>query len=168
MTTPLTGTVRLLEAMAFEATGASGHTIVLDSAPDLGGSDRGARPMELLLLGLGGCTGMDVISLLRKMRQDLITYRVELLAERADEHPRIMTDVSVVHVIEGRNLDPALIRRAIELSATRYCPASAMLAKAAVIHHRYRLADEAGVTTSERLVVDTPLPEGTSPASARG
>jgi putative redox protein len=158
MAAELTGTVKLLDAMAFEATGGSGHTIVLDSAPDHGGAERGLRPMDLLLLGLGGCTGMDVISLLRKMRQDVTAYQVELQADRAPEHPRVVTDVAVVHVIHGRNLDPALIGRAIELSATRYCPASAMLSRAATIHHRYRLVDEATGATSERLVVDTPLP----------
>jgi putative redox protein len=114
--------------------------------------------MELLLLGLGGCTGMDVISLLRKMRQDVSAYQVDLEAERAEEHPRTMTDVSIVHVVRGRRLNATLIQRAIELSATRYCPASAMLSKAAVLHHRYRLVDLEDGTTREDLVVDTPLP----------
>lgn len=158
MAASLSGTVTLLDEMAFEATAGSGHVLQLDSAPEHGGADRGARPMELLLLGLGGCTGMDVISLLRKMRQDVTAYQVDLLAERAEEHPRIMTEISVVHVVRGRGLDPLLIGRAIELSATRYCPASAMLSKAAVLHHRYRLLDDSTGTASERNVVDTPLP----------
>ncbi|MGI8916210.1 MAG: OsmC family protein [Chloroflexota bacterium] len=160
MPAQITGTVTLLDAMAFAATGGSGHTITLDSGADHGGTERGLRPMELLLLGLGGCTGMDVISLLRKMRQDVTGYQVVVQAERAEEHPRVMTDVSVVHVIQGRSLDAKLIRRAIELSATRYCPASAMLSQATIIHHRYRLTDELNGTTSEQLVVDTPLPVG--------
>lgn len=154
----LTGTVTLLDAMVFEANGGSGHSILLDSGPEHGGAERGLRPMELLLLGLGGCTGMDVVSLLRKMRQDFDSYRVELRADRADEHPRVMTDVTVLHVIRGRALDPALIERAIRLSATRYCPASAMLSKASVVHHRVSLVDAATGAVDERLVVDTPLP----------
>ena len=158
MAATLSGTVTLLDRMAFTATSGSGHVVQLDSAQEHGGADRGARPMELLLLGLGGCTGMDVISLLRKMRQEVTSYQVELLAERAEEHPRIMTEISIVHTIRGRGLDPQLIGRAIELSATRYCPASAMLSRAAVLHHRYQLVDEATGTAIERNVVDTPLP----------
>ncbi|HEV7215289.1 MAG TPA: OsmC family protein [Chloroflexota bacterium] len=158
MAAALSGTVTLLDAMAFEATAGSGHVIQLDSAPEHGGADRGARPMELLLLGLGGCTGMDVISLLRKMRQEVTAYQVELQAERTEEHPRIITDISVVHVVRGRGLDQPLIGRAIKLSATRYCPASAMLSRAAVVHHCYRLLDDTNGTVSERTVVDTPLP----------
>jgi putative redox protein len=161
MAAALSGTVTLLDAMAFTATAGSGNVIQLDSSPDHGGAARGAQPMELLLLALGGCTGMDVISLLRKMRQEVSSYQVELLAKRAEEHPRIMTDISVVHVVRGRSLDPQLIRRAITLSATRYCPASAMLSKAAVLHHRCRIVDEATGTAMEGDVVDTPLP--TSP-----
>lgn len=153
----LTGVVTLRSEMAFEATGGSGHTIVLDSAADHGGADAGLRPMELLLLGLGGCTGMDVISLLRKMRQDVVSYQVELRAERDDEHPRIMREITVLHIIQGRDLDPKLALRAIELSATRYCPASAMLSQAALIHHRCRLVDTVTGTTSEHAVVDTPV-----------
>ena len=158
MPAQLTGTVTLLDAMAFAATGGSGHQLILDSALEHGGSNRGPQPMELLLLGLGGCTGMDVISLLRKMRQDVSAYQVDLEAVRAEEHPRVMTDISIIHVVHGRRLDARLVQRAIELSATRYCPASAMLSKAAVIHHRYRLIDAMDGTTQEGLVVDTPIP----------
>ncbi len=153
----LSGVVTLRSEMVFEATSGSGHTILLDSATDHGGADAGTRPMELLLLGLGGCTGMDVISLLRKMRQDVATYQVELQAQRAEEHPRIMREITVTHVIHGRNLDHKLVQRAIELSATRYCPASAMLSQAALIHHRCRLVDTVTGETSEHAVVDTPL-----------
>lgn len=158
MAESLSGTVTLLDGMAFTATSGSGHVLPLDSASEHGGADRGPQPMELLLLGLGGCTGMDVISLLRKMRQGVTSYQVDLLAERADEHPRIMTDISVVHIVHGRDLDPQLVGRAIELSATRYCPASAMLSEAALLHHRYRIVDEATGKVMERNVVDTPLP----------
>lgn len=142
MTAPLHGTVKLREGMAFEAVGDSGHILTLDASPDVGGANGGARPMELLLLGLGGCTGMDVISLLRKMRQEVTAYRVELAAERAADHPKVMTAIAVTHVVSGRGLDPAKVRRAVELSATRYCPASAMLSAAAPVAHRYQVIDD--------------------------
>src|SRR5439155_205778 len=86
----------------------------------------GPSPTELLLVGLGGCTGMDVIALLRKMRQDVTAYRVEVHGARRDEHPQIFTEITVVHVVGGRDLDPRSVARAGDLSATRYCPASAM------------------------------------------
>ena len=142
MTAPLHGTVTLRDGMAFDAVADSGHGLALDASPEVGGANRGARPMELLLLGLGGCTGMDVISLLRKMRQEVTAYRVELAADRADDHPKVMTAITITHVVTGRGLDPAKVRRAVELSATRYCPASAMLCAAAPIRHRYRVIDE--------------------------
>jgi len=134
--------VSLRDGMVFDAVTNSGHTLTLDAGPEVGGADQGATPMELLLLGLGGCTGMDVISLLRKMRQAVTAYHVELFAARADEHPKVMTDITVTHVVTGRSLDPAKVRRAVELSATRYCPASAMLGAAAPITHRYQIVDE--------------------------
>lgn len=157
MSDALTGSVSLLDGLAFTATGGSGHTITVDAASEHGGSERGPRPMELLLLGLGSCTAMDVMSLLRKMRQNVEAYTVELHADRAEAHPKVMTDITVTHVIRGRNFDLQLVRRAIELSATRYCPASAMLSKAATIHHRFRAVDDASNETTEALVVDTPL-----------
>jgi len=143
MTSPLDGTVDLLDGMAFRATSGSGHDITLDASPDVGGTGRGSTPMELLLLGLGGCTGMDVISLLRKMRQEVISYRVELHADRAADHPKVMTAITVEHVVTGRELRPDAVRRAIELSATRYCSASAMLGAVAKITHSFQLIDAA-------------------------
>ena len=149
MATALEATVELLEGMAFQATPASGHSLVIDAAPELGGQERGPRPLELVLLGLGGCTAMDVISILRKMRQEVAGYQVRLHADRAADHPRVFTAVTVEHVIHGRDLKEEMVRRAIELSATRYCPASAMLSKTVAIEQRYRLIDEAtGSVTS--------------------
>ena len=142
MSQTVSATVTLKEGMAFEATATSGHRVMLDAAERVGGRDRGFRPIEMLLIGLGGCTGMDVISLLRKMRQDVTEYRVEVRGEQAEEHPRVYTEITVEHVIRGRALSEESIRRAVELSATRYCPASAMLGKAAHITHRYRMIDD--------------------------
>jgi putative redox protein len=138
----LSSTVEFLNGMAFRATSSSGHSIDLDASADVGGMNRGPRPMELFLLGLGGCTGMDVISILRKMRQDVTAYSVRVHGERADEHPRVFTDITVEHVVRGRGVNPDLVRKAVELSATRYCPGAAMLGKVARIEESYRIVDE--------------------------
>lgn len=139
--------------MTFAAQSNSGHTITLDAAPEVGGREQGARPMELILLGLGGCTGMDVISILRKMRQDVTAYEVRLKAERAPDHPRVFTRIMVEHVVRGRNLSLDAVRRAVELSATRYCPASAMLNKVAQIEEAVRIVDEASGAEEAELAV---------------
>ncbi len=142
MTASLDGTVDLLEAMAFKATSSTGHEITLDASSEVGGTERGPRPIELLLLGLGGCTGMDVISILRKMRQDVTGYQVRLHGDRADDHPKVFTAITVEHVVRGRNLSLDAVKRAVELSATRYCPAAAMLGKSAKVEESYRMIDE--------------------------
>jgi putative redox protein len=134
--------VELVGDMTFRANTASGHTVVLDSSPDVGGTGSGATPMELLMASLGGCTGMDVISILRKMRQNVTSYEVRVSGERATEHPKIFTAIEVEHVVRGQTLKPELVKRAVELSATQYCPAAAMLGHAAHISHSYRIIDE--------------------------
>src|SRR5947209_6817813 len=105
MTSHLVASVALQQAMTFRATTASGHEPVLDSSPEVGGTDSGARPMEVLMAGLGGCTGMDVISVLRKMRQDVSQYEVRVSAEQATEHPKVFTSIEVEHVVHGHNLN---------------------------------------------------------------
>lgn len=142
MSKHLEAALELAEGMSFRATSGSGHTLTLDAAPEVGGMNRGPRPMELLLLGLGGCTGMDVISILRKMRQEVTGYQVRVSGERAESHPQIFTRITVEHVVRGRGVKPASVQRAIELSATRYCSASAMLERAARIEQTYRIIDD--------------------------
>src|ERR1051326_1746002 len=137
----LVATVQLQNAMTFRASTASGHELVMDASPDVGGTESGVRPMELLMAGLGGCTGMDVISILRKMRQDVTSYDVRVSGEQAPEHPKVFTSIQVEHVVRGRALKEDMVRRAVELSATRYCPAAAMLGQAAHIDFTYRLID---------------------------
>jgi putative redox protein len=159
----LEGTVELIDGMAFTARTSEGHQLVVDATAAAGGHGAGPLPMELLLLGLGGCTGMDVISILRKMRQDVTGYRITLHGERADEHPKVFTDIVVVHDVSGRNLNPEHVRRAIELSATRYCSAAAMLGKVARIDERFHIRDEAtGQELTGSLMAD-PIPS--TPAS---
>lgn len=134
--------VELLDEMTFAGRTESGQTLTLDASASAGGRGLGPSPTDALLIALGGCTGMDVISILRKMRQQVSAYRVELDGERASEHPRTYTSIRVVHVVTGRNLNPQMVARAVELSATRYCPISAMLDKAAAVKHSVRLVDE--------------------------
>jgi putative redox protein len=135
--------VDLLGNMAFRAITETGHEVVMDAAPEAGGTDTGPRPMELLLAGLGGCTGMDVISMLRKMRQDVTDYEIQVSGERAIEHPKVYTSIRVEHIVRGRALNPESVRRAVELSTTRYCSAAAMLGRVAHIDETYRVIDEA-------------------------
>jgi putative redox protein len=143
MSETLSASVDLLDGMAFRATTGTGHEVVMDAAPEVGGSDDGPRPMEMLLAGLGGCTGMDVISILRKMHQNVSGYQIRLSGERATDHPKIFTRISVEHVVRGRDLSADAVNRAVELSATRYCSAAAMLNRAARVEETYRVIDDA-------------------------
>jgi putative redox protein len=144
MALTLKGRVELLTGMTFRGVSGSGHDTLMDAEPAAGGEERGARPMEVILLAFGGCTGMDVISILRKMRQDVAGYEVRLVGERTEQQPTVFTDVTVEHVVRGRDLDAGNVRRAVELSATRYCPVSAMLSRGGVhVTERYRVIDEA-------------------------
>jgi len=119
----------------------SGHPVRMDGPPEHGGQNQGARPMELVLLGMGGCTAFDVIHILRKSRQDVADCVAEIEAERAESEPKVFTHIHVHFVISGKNLDPEKVARAIELSATKYCSASIMLGKTAKITHDYEIVD---------------------------
>jgi putative redox protein len=135
----MTARATLIDGLQFAAEAGSGHTIVLDAAASGEGHDAGFRPMELLLVGLAGCTGMDVISILRKKREQVTGYEVHVRGERAKTDPKVYTHVTVEHVITGHNLSPAAAARAIELSKTKYCGAGATLAKTATVTHTFRL-----------------------------
>lgn len=114
--------------MLFEgACDVSGHKVLFDTNPNVGGNDIAATPMEHLLLAVAACTGMDVVAILRKMKQDFTEYRIEIHAERHPEHPRRFTRVVITHYIRGNNLDPALVEKAVRLSDEKYCSASATL-----------------------------------------
>lgn len=116
----------------------SGFTIEFDSA-EAGDARTGAAPVEVVLAALAACTAMDVASILRKKRQVPLEYRIAVTGDRSDEHPRVFTAIVVEHRVTGE-VDPEAVRRSVELSATRYCPVSAMLSKSVRIEHRYRLA----------------------------
>ncbi|MFT5719104.1 MAG: putative redox protein [Oleiphilaceae bacterium] len=120
----------------------SGHTITMDGPPDHGGKNQGPRPMEMLLLGLGGCTSFDVMSILQKSRQKVTDCVAEISAERAEEVPSVFTKIKINFVIKGDNLKESLVKRAVSLSAEKYCSASIMLEKGGVeITHSYEIQD---------------------------
>ncbi len=125
--------------MAFIGLSPSSHTILIDAGKDVGGEDSGPPPLELLLLALGSCTGMDVISILRKKRQRITHYSVNVFANLAKDYPKTYTRIMVEHVIGGENVDPAAVARSLELSITKYCPVHALLARATHVEHVYRL-----------------------------
>ncbi len=119
--------------MSFNGMSESKFTLPLGTDPEFGGDNDGFRPLELIAIGLAGCTGMDVISILSKKKQDVSGFEVQVHAEKATEHPHVFTKVEVEYIIEGNNIDRAAVERAVELSVTKYCPAQAMLSKAAPI-----------------------------------
>lgn len=131
----------LVGQMQWNVTSPTGHTLSLDVPQADGGQDNGPTPMELLLMGLAGCTGMDVISMLRKQRQDVLDYQIRVHGVRADEHPKVFLRVDVEHVVTGHHIDPARLSRAIELSETKYCSVSQTIAKTAEISTSYRIIE---------------------------
>ncbi len=126
----------------FDASTQSGHVITMDGAPKHGGNNEGARPMELLLIGMGGCTGFDVVGILKKARAELDTLKIELEAERADDVPAVFTKIHVHFVLTGSGLKETLVKRAIDLSAKKYCSASIMLGQTADITHSFKIIEQ--------------------------
>lgn len=120
---------------SFEGTTGSGHTVVMDGPPDAGGENRGGRPMEMLLLGLGGCTAFDVVAILKKARQPVTDCVVEVTADRAETVPKVFTRIHLHYRVAGDGLAPKQVERAVSLSKEKYCSASIMLAKSAQMTH---------------------------------
>lgn len=127
--------------MAFEAITDSGHKVIMDSSPEAGGENKGSRPMELLLMGLGGCSSIDVMLMLQKSRQDVTDCKAVIEAERADAVPAVFTHIHVQFIVTGRALSAKHVERAVKLSAEKYCSASIMLAKAVEITHDYEILE---------------------------
>ncbi len=140
----MTATARLQGGMRFQGESGSGHTLTMDAAEHAGGQDAGFRPMELLLVGLAGCTAMDVISILRKKREDVTDYEVQVTGERAEDHPMVYTSVTVTHIVTGHNVRPESVARAVELSETKYCGASATLSKTGRVEHKFVVREAEG------------------------
>ena len=137
----LEATVTLREGMAFTATSGSGHDILLDTKPSGGGQNLGPSPMELLLMGTAGCTAMDVISILRKMRQDVTAYQVQIHGARTQTEPRVFTDITIEHIVTGHHIDEAAVQRSIDLSVTKYCGAYTIMSKTAQITTTHRIIE---------------------------
>jgi putative redox protein len=119
----------------------SGHTITMDGPPESGGENLGVRPMEMLLLGVAGCTMIDVVTTLKKMRQDLSHLETKINAERATDHPKVFTDIHIQFILKGQNLDEKKVDKAITLSADKYCSASIMLGETATITHDFEVIE---------------------------
>jgi len=131
--------VKWIEDVSFVGESETGHAVVLDGAPENGGRNIGMRPMEMLLIGMGGCTSFDVVTILKKSRQPVVDCVAEISAERADEVPKVFTKIHVHFVVTGNDLNEKQVARAVSLSAEKYCSASLMLQKACEITHGYEI-----------------------------
>ena len=134
--------VKWVENAMFLGESGSGHSVIMDGPPDGGGRNMGIRPMEMLLLGMGGCTAYDVVHILKKSRQPVQDCVVEIEAQRADTEPKVFTHIHIHFVITGNGLEDKHVKRAVELTDEKYCSASIMLAKVATVTHDYEIVDK--------------------------
>ncbi len=134
--------VQWLDGRAFVAESGSGHAVVMDGAPEAGGRNIGVRPMEMLLMGMGGCTAFDIVMILERMREKVTGVDIALEAERASEDPKVFTHVKLIYKLRGYGLKRANVERAVNLSAEKYCSASIMIGKSATIEHVVEIAEE--------------------------
>ena len=133
--------VNWVDGMLMVGKSHSGHSITMDGPIEIGGENLGVRPMEMLLLGVAGCTMIDVVTTLKKMRQDLSHCETKISAERANEHPKVFTDIHIQFIVKGKNLNSKKVDKAITLSAEKYCSASIMLGKTAKITHDFEVLE---------------------------
>lgn len=141
MSAQIKASVRLVSGMQFVASGDSGHAILMDGLPKFGGTDSAPRPMELLLFGLGGCTGMDAISILRKKRQQVDSLEINLTGTKAEKEPMRYVDVQIEFVITGKGIDEDAVKRAISLSMEKYCSVKATLEQETKIGFTHRIIE---------------------------
>ena len=127
--------------MSFDGSADSGFTVPLGAHPSVGGQDDGFRPMELIAIGLAGCTAMDVISILSKKKQVVKTFEVQVQAQRAEDHPKVFTRLTIEYILSGSNLSREAVERAVQLSAEKYCPAQAMFKQIAPMELKITLLD---------------------------
>lgn len=139
---PVKARAKWVEGMAFMGEAGSGHAVIMDGAPEYGGRNLGIRPMEMLLIGLAGCTGFDVVQILKKGREPVTGCEVEVEAERATEDPKVFTKIHLAYRISGRGLSPAKAERAVSLSKEKYCSASIMLGATAEMSYAIEIVDE--------------------------
>ena len=133
--------VKWIDGMLMVGKSDSGHAIVMDGPPEIGGGNLGVRPMEMLLLGMAGCTMIDVVSTLNKMREDVVDCQTQVSADRAEEYPKVFTNIHVHFILRGKQLNPSKVDKAIKLSAEKYCSASIMIGKTAIITHDYEIIE---------------------------
>ncbi|NCN89757.1 MAG: OsmC family protein [Gallionella sp.] len=133
--------VKWVEGMTFIGESESGHAVVMDASPDVGGRNLGPRPMEMLLLGTGGCSSIDVILILQKMRQQVSDCYVEIEAERAESEPKVFTKIHLHFVVKGRDIKAEAVEKAVKLSAEKYCSASIMLGATAAMTHDFEVIE---------------------------
>lgn len=133
--------VKWVQDVMFLGESGSGHAVVMDGAPDSGGRNLGFRPMEMLLLGLGGCTAFDVVMILKRGREQVTDCVVDIDAQRAETEPKVFTKIAMRYRITGRALDPKKVERAVHLSAEKYCSATAILSKTAQFSHEIEVID---------------------------
>ncbi len=134
--------VKWIENSTFVAQSGSGHSVVLDGPPEAGGQNLGVRPMEMVLMGLGGCTAFDVVDILKKKREQVSGCVVEIEAERAETTPKVFTKIHVRYIVTGKDIKEESVKRAVELSAEKYCSVSLMLGKTAAMTHDYQILNE--------------------------
>lgn len=134
-------TVRWIEGLQFVGVSGSSHSVVLDTDTEHGGRDTAATPMELVLIALGGCTGMDVVSLLRKMRVNFHNLEIRVKGDRREEHPRIFTSIELEYVVYGTGIDRDAVKRAIELSQQKYCSVSALIQPACPVQWSFQIVE---------------------------
>jgi putative redox protein len=134
--------VKWLDNMSFVGESESGHSVVMDGPPDSGGRNLGIRPMEMVLLGMGGCTAFDVVMILQRQRQAITDCHVELSAQRAEDVPKVFTKIHVHYRVNGRGLDEKKVARAVEMTAEKYCSVSIMLAKSVDVTHDFEIIED--------------------------
>jgi putative redox protein len=133
--------IKLVEGVSFMGITESGHAVIMDGPPDGGGKNLGPRPMEMLLLGAGACTSLDVVHILRKSRQDIRDCVAEVEADRAEKEPKVFTRIHIHFIVSGKALDAKRVEQAIKLSAEKYCSATIMLGKTADITHDFEVVE---------------------------
>lgn len=134
--------VTYVSGMQFVGQGESGHAIVMDSGSDVGGHNTGLRPSELLLIGIGGCSGMDIISILKKKRQQVTSFEINITGSKADEHPKKYTSINVEYVVKGRDIAEEAVQKAVQLSMDKYCSVKATLEGSAIVTFSYKILRE--------------------------
>ncbi len=135
-------TIRYVDGLQFVGHADSGHAVVMDSDAEFGGSNTGARPMELLLIGIGGCSGMDIVSVLKKKKEKVTGLEIHVDGKKAEDYPQKYTEIDIEYVVKGKDLSEAAVKRAVQLSMDKYCSVKATLEGAAKITFKYRIVEE--------------------------